>query len=405
MLFLLLLTLLGCIEEAQQQSFDVLISPERAAVGELIFLKVRAFDENGLQSIEFFYVGSFFQSRGCKNKKGCTILFRIVPRTEGVHTLDFNVINSAGEFSLHTIELEVFPYEKTEHPLACHLETREFSCNNFQIGETLFEDANSIFESISFESSGLHITGVLAKPKQQGKFPLLMLAHDSERGIAEFHYDAISKFVESGFVVLAPTFSGQEGPEGKSEGKADVSFIETFQLLDLLECGKQLEFVDSNRTALFGAGIGGNIALRAIQISDEFDSAVVIYPISDAMKQYDRHRRILWSEADYLSDLNIFKEIDLLDEESRKAELAKRSPVLCTDKINTPLLLTHCWNCMVAPIADGFDLAQKLESNSKEFKFVQYENVQTGFIWMQRRDESRKAFNETVEWFNGHFSK
>ncbi|MDA1315073.1 MAG: prolyl oligopeptidase family serine peptidase [Acidobacteria bacterium] len=141
--------------------------------------------------------------------------------------------------------------------------------------------------NIAYKSLELNMTGVLTHPdipvpetpEEQLKFPLVVLSHGSDFGV-DARYRAIAlDLARRGYVVLAPTFRGRVGPEGRSEGVVQIGRNEVIDLLQLAQLGRKLVYVDSLRIAIIGEGHGATATLLAIERSNVFRAAIVISPL------------------------------------------------------------------------------------------------------------------------------
>ena len=136
--------------------------------------------------------------------------------------------------------------------------------------------------NVAYKSLNLNMTGVLTRPyirDEETKFPMVVLNHGSRRGV-DARYRAIAlDLAHRGYVVLAPTFRGRAGPEGRSEGVIQIGRNEVIDLLQLAQLGRKLEYVDSQRMAIIGEGHGATATLLAIERSNVFRAAVIISPL------------------------------------------------------------------------------------------------------------------------------
>ena len=137
--------------------------------------------------------------------------------------------------------------------------------------------------NIAYKSLGLNMTGVLARPyiveEAEVKYPMVVLNHGSDGGVDARYRSVALDLARRGYVVLAPTFRGRAGPEGRSEGVVQIGRNEVIDLLQLAQLGRKLEYVDSQRMAIIGEGHGATAALLAIERSNIFQAAVIVSPL------------------------------------------------------------------------------------------------------------------------------
>ena len=139
-----------------------------------------------------------------------------------------------------------------------------------------------------------------------------------------------------GYVVLAPTFRGRAGPEGRSEGVVQIGRNEVIDLLQLAQLGRKLEYVDSLRMAIIGEGHGATAALLAIERSNVFRAAVIVSPlIFSGMAEYG------FTGIDRLRDLQEELFGRKLSRPELVRELYQRGMFRQARRIRTPMMFMH----------------------------------------------------------------
>lgn len=120
--------------------------------------------------------------------------------------------------------------------------------------------------NIAYKSEGLHITGILARPRLAPgrKYPLLILNHGGSVGVNGPFRAIAWAFARRGYVVLASTYRGEVNAEGQSEGNIESAKGEVTDVLELTRLGKQLPYLDRNRIGIMGISHGATITLYAI---------------------------------------------------------------------------------------------------------------------------------------------
>ena len=196
--------------------------------------------------------------------------------------------------------------------------------------------------NVAYKSLDLNMTGVLTRPYIQTvddevvEYPLVVLNHGSERGV-DARYRAVAlDLARRGYVVLAPTFRGRAGPEGRSEGVIQIGRNEVIDLLQLAQLGRKLEYVDSLRMAVIGEGHGATATLLAIERSNVFRAAVVVSPLMfSGMAEYG------------FAGINRLVELQdvLFGRELSRTELVRelyaREMFRNAKRIRTPMLFIH----------------------------------------------------------------
>jgi dipeptidyl aminopeptidase/acylaminoacyl peptidase len=190
---------------------------------------------------------------------------------------------------------------------------------------------------IAYKLGDLHLTGILTRPyirDEQTKFPLIILNHGGSRGISGPYRAIALDLARRGYMVLATSFRGQGGIEGRSEGRREYAKGEVLDVLQLTQMARKQPYADSLRMAIVGEDHGATVSLLAIQRSNVFRAAVAISPdIFSAQPQYGlagRNRLSeIWREL-YGSDLSQAQTV---------RELAARDVFRTVQRIKTPVML------------------------------------------------------------------
>ena len=194
--------------------------------------------------------------------------------------------------------------------------------------------------NIAYKSLGLNMTGVLARPyisdEEEVKYPMVVLNHGSDGGLDARYRSVALDLARRGYVVLAPTFRGRAGPEGRSEGVVQIGRNEVIDLLQLAQLGRKLEYVDSLRMAIIGEGHGATAALLAIERSNVFRAAVIVSPlIFSGMAEYG------FTGIDRLRDLQEELFGRKLSRPELVRELYQRGMFRQARRIRTPMMFMH----------------------------------------------------------------
>lgn len=135
---------------------------------------------------------------------------------------------------------------------------------------------------IAYKSVGMNLTGVLTRPyireNDETKYPAIILNHGSAAGVTAPYRAIALDLARRGYVVLASTYRGRAGAEGRSQGRPEFAKGEVIDVLQLAALGRKLEYVDSLRMGILGDGEGGAITLQTIERSNIFRAAVAVSP-------------------------------------------------------------------------------------------------------------------------------
>jgi len=274
----------------------------------------------------------------------------------------------------------------------CLIEKKEYSCAGFSIKDTIYEDKSIILYDMTYISEGLSINGILAKPKQEKKSPLIIFNHGGKEGIEEINW--IKRLANRGYTVLASHYRG----EGGSEGKIEVALGETTDVMNLLECGKQITTVDEKNIGIMGFSHGGAITVQAMELSQDFKAGVNLWGPVDILKRFQN----IESEDD--PALNWVKAVETPNNKlALRNSLLRRSPIYCIDRLNAPLLIFHGQLDKLIPYEYALDLVDALEKEEKDYLFFPYTELGHAFEkadGTKNKEKEAEAMVIVVDWFD-----
>ncbi|UKN01774.1 prolyl oligopeptidase family serine peptidase [Paracrocinitomix mangrovi] len=163
----------------------------------------------------------------------------------------------------------------TQTPIAGHVLKNGTPKKGFE-----FVDSIDIY-SVVYDSDGFMVTGFMAVPKRQSKYPCVIFNRGGNRdfgqllvGTALTHFGRIAA---EGYVVIGSNYRGNSNSEGKEEfGGSDVNDV-----LNLVPALGQIEMADTSRIGLLGISRGGMMNYLAMKESCQFKAAIVVGALSD----------------------------------------------------------------------------------------------------------------------------
>ena len=140
--------------------------------------------------------------------------------------------------------------------------------------------------NIGYKSSDLSVAGFLAQPivefeedgKPKATYPAVILCHGSTQGVTPAYREIAAAFARRGYVTVASSYRGHRGLAGQSEGAREYAKGEALDVMQLAQLVRKLEYVDSQRMAIWGQAEGGSIAAQVIGRSNIFSAAVLVAP-------------------------------------------------------------------------------------------------------------------------------
>ncbi len=221
-------------------------------------------------------------------------------------------------------------------------------------------------ERITYRSSGLAVTGYLAKPIAPGPWPVLIWNRGGygERGALNdlTAFLILASTAAWGYVVLATHYRGNLGSEGSEDwGKNDID-----DALNLLPVAAELPSVDMDRIGIEGASRGGMTTYRCLAATDRWRCAIIHAGVTNVRALREMR-----------SDLSAFlrQRFGHLPNSHQDRELSLRSVVDWTDLLprSVPILLLHGTADRTVPIDQSRELVAKLVVAGHPHTFVEIE--------------------------------
>ncbi len=237
-------------------------------------------------------------------------------------------------------------------------------------------------ETFDLESEGLKLRVFYARPKEDGKYPLLLINHGG--GGMEYIFELLCfHAVAVGFVGVAMTFRGYPPSQGKQEyGGGEIK-----DLSNLIDFFKEKSFVDSKNIGVFGYSRGGHHGLLLAEKRDDIKALAIWSAPVDLFDLYRLHPELL----EYTVGGNPFEKPDLYKE---------RSPIFHVHKLRCSVLIIHGEYDEVVPIEHAYRLIQKLEKMGKDYEALVAKGE--GHSFSQQGFEA--AWQHTLKFFVKKFS-
>ena len=176
---------------------------------------------------------------------------------------------------------------------------------------------------------------------------------------------------------MASQYRGGSGSTGQDEyGGKDVNDV--IHLLDICE---DLSIIDRDELYMMGVSRGGIMTYRAISQDERIKKAVVISGVADLFLSYENRDDMKM----LLEELIGGSPVELPE------EYKKRSATYWAEEIKCPMLIIHSkWDEKVS-YAEAEKMVDCLEKESKEYKFISYEDNVHGL--------HLEDFSVIMEWF------
>ena len=140
------------------------------------------------------------------------------------------------------------------------------------------------FQAAAFTVDGLKQYGVVVRPAQKGKYPLLLYLHGAAFGVPDYSLPWLAHLARRGYVIVAPAFRGEPLfagtnpalPDYECEGKIENLLGEVNDALGMVDGARRLPAVKPGRFGIVGHSFGSGAGLLAAARSDQV-ACVVSY--------------------------------------------------------------------------------------------------------------------------------
>ena len=139
--------------------------------------------------------------------------------------------------------------------------TAPISSGTWLTSSVTFQDSSVVIEKVSYLSTGLKVYGQVCHPANPGSYPILVFAHGGFEGLTTEWNSGACKILGAKYVMLQPSYRGEDG----SEGKIEVCNGEVDDTIEMLKIGQKLPFANRSSVGLIGGSHGGCIVTRAVQ--------------------------------------------------------------------------------------------------------------------------------------------
>ena len=228
--------------------------------------------------------------------------------------------------------------------------------------------------NIMYMSDGLRIIGKLFVPEMaEGKrLPGVVFNHGGVSGIPQPTLVRCGELAAMEYVVMAPSYRGEDG----SEGEVEVAAGEVNDALNAMSLLRNLPYLDPDRIGMVGTSHGALITLLATTRATNIKAAVAAYGVTNAVSWY---RYLVEHGLDVSDPLSV--KVYGKGPEDRPDAFRARSPVLFAEKINAPLLLLYGEKDKTIPPSQGREMEAKLRELKKDFEFKIIPAVGHGFLF------------------------
>ncbi|HOO56072.1 MAG TPA: prolyl oligopeptidase family serine peptidase [bacterium] len=246
-------------------------------------------------------------------------------------------------------------------------------------------DRIQVYE-ITYLSTGLKVNGKLFVPPEatpENRLPAVVFNHGGVGGVPGPAVTRCAQLAAGGFVVLAPSYRGEDG----SEGEVEVAAGEVDDALNAVVLLRGLSYVLPGKIAMAGTSHGGIITLLAIQRDPSIAAAVCAYGVTNTFTWYQ-------FLLDYGHDVTdpLSRKVYGNGPEDKPDAFRSRAPALDAHLIKTPLLLLYGEDDNIVPPSQATELAKALDSNDIPYELHIFPGVGHGLLFFM--DPARRSKEE-----------
>lgn len=241
---------------------------------------------------------------------------------------------------------------------------------------------------ISYMSDGLQIKGLMAKPKNPGKYPCIIYNRGGNRdfGALNAAHGALwlGELAKEGYVVIASQYRGNGGSEGQEEfGGKDVNDV-----VILTEVLKEIKDADPDKIGMYGWSRGGMMTYIALTKTDKIKAAIVGGAISDNFESLKDRPEM---------ETKVLAELIPNYEATKEEELTKRSAIFWVDRFpkNVPMLILHGNADWRVKPEQSLKMALEFEKHRIPYRLIMFEGGDHGIS-----EHSQEVNQQVVRWFN-----
>ena len=217
----------------------------------------------------------------------------------------------------------------------------EFRAGRIRQVEVLGETPTFTRSQVTYESSGVTVSGVLLRPRGRGPFPGIVLNHGYIEPSIYVTGQGLAREQEwlanAGFVVLHTDYRGHAASDPADPLDRESRLGYTRDSINAVLALEREPYVDPDRMAMLGRSMGGGVTLNALVAYPDLVEAAVIY--ASVSSRYLDNLRHFTARSRPEAVAGLFDRFGTPGESPRfYRELSSRT---FFDRISDPLLIHH----------------------------------------------------------------
>lgn len=164
------------------------------------------------------------------------------------------------------------------------LRQRNYESSQIKIEDTLSNNGSYISQTFSYLSDGLKIFGRMNVPADKGPFPVIILNHGYFNTTSFTSGDGTQTMADilarNGYLTLASDYRGFGKSENDGQASRGHSPEYAIDVLNLIASVENVDKADPEKIGMWGHSMGGEVALRAAEVTDVLKAIVLWAPTS-----------------------------------------------------------------------------------------------------------------------------
>jgi dipeptidyl aminopeptidase/acylaminoacyl peptidase len=265
-----------------------------------------------------------------------------------------------------------------------YFSTMKLEGTDFVLGDVLSSNADYTRHTVTYNSNGLNISGILNIPNGDGPFPLMVMNHGYIARSVYTNGRGLKReqdfFARNGYAVLHSDYRGHAfsdpSPLPDDTSIYDAGIEYSMDVVNGITALKNADIsqIDTTKLFMLGHSLGGGVSMNiAVAYPDLLDGLILYAPVHiDAYENFYR-----WRDMRLEVD-NVEKVIG--SRESDAEFWDKISSLSMISNLKTPILLFQGTEDTDVPADWAEFLAEELRENDKQMEYLLYEGEKHEFI-------------------------
>lgn len=309
-----------------------------------------------------------------------------------------------------TIQNEVQPIEiKPQKPTLTDdsipiMAEKEFRGSDLKLGKILDKNENYTRYSMTYESEGFTISGIMNVPSGKGPFPVLILNH----GFIEPKNYSVGQglkreqdfLAKNGYVVLHSDYRnyGDSDYDPNNDVRPRSGYVEDIINAISAVRNSDLTFLDKANIGMLGHSMGGGIAINVMVTKPDIAKAYVLLAPINANYKINFDKWVVPDEEFSGIAEKFYQQYGTYQENPDFWESI--SAINYLDRIRTPIMLHQGTLDDQVPVAWSQKLVEDLKGHDKEITYYEYPGESHTFINAQSF-----VMQRTLEFFDKTLKK